>query len=115
MSYDIKLKDKNGRVYKSFSTHEGGTMPQEGYKTTEYNLTYNYGPLYRKYFHTEGLPWIDGKTAKETQDRLYKAIKKLGTVQDVDYWKAAKGNAGAALLPLLLDSMIYPEGIWSVN
>lgn len=115
MSYDIRLKDKNGKVFKSFSTHEGGTMPLEGYKVTEYNLTYNYSAFYRKYFHNEGLSWIHGKTAKETQDRLYKAIKKLGTVQEVNYWKPTKGNAGAALLPLLVDSLIYPEGIWSVN
>jgi hypothetical protein len=115
MSYWVYLEDEKGAV-KVPRHSNGGTYAIGGTITAELNITYNYSPHYYEYLNgDEGLRWLDGKTAQETVDALEGAILDLGTVQDKDYWKATKGNAGRALAILLLWAQMNSDAKWRVS
>lgn len=93
--------DSNGRL-----VPKANTYPQM-------DITYNYSKFYREHLDKEqGLRWLYGKTGRETQDRLFKAISILGIKRSEDYWDDTEGNAGFALMILLSWALQYPEGVW---
>jgi hypothetical protein len=79
-------------------------------------VTYNYSKHYRESIDREGgLGWLHEKKASETIKRLEKAIKKLGTERDTDYWAGTPGNAGYALSILLKWAKQHPDAVFRVS
>ena len=98
------------------SHQEGGVIAVGGTTEPSMSVTYNYSPYYHKYLdEEEGFRWLNKKTAKDTLERLEKAVKELGTEQNPDYWKATEGNAGHILYVLLGWARQAPEGVWRVS
>lgn len=95
---------------------EGGTITVGGSKEADMSLTYNYAQFYFQEIDKEhGLRWIHEKKAKDTVERLKKAVKALGTKQTGDYWEVTKGNAGHALNVLLGWAKQHPEATWRIS
>lgn len=79
MSYDVYLNDAEGNIIKLKYKHcEGGTYQLGGSDDAHLNITGNYGGLYCEYFHPEGLSFIHGKKASETNLLMFEAVSKLG-------------------------------------
>jgi len=116
MSYDISLKEPESDetiVFDQRHDITGGTFAVGGTDEAWLNITYNYGKFYYKYIDPEkGIRFLYGKTGKESIPLLEKAIKKLGTEKNDDYWKATAGNAGIALQGLLVFAKMRPDGIF---
>jgi hypothetical protein len=82
MSYDIELKDGIGDLFLlPHVIEEGGTYQVGGSNKSQLNITFNYGKLYQEFFHKEGLCWINGKRASETNSLMTEAVKSLGVEQ----------------------------------
>ena len=94
---------------------EGGTYVLGGIDEATLNITYNYGGLFRKHLHPDGLQWLDDKRAKDTIKALESAVRKLGTKQDRNYWKETPGNAGHALSILLKWAKQHPRAKWVIH
>ena len=84
MSYDVYLVDPSGEGFTVEPFEEGDTYALGGTTKPELNVTYNYGPLYRKYLAENGLRCLHGKTAAETLPRLESAVAALGINRDDD-------------------------------
>jgi len=113
MSYWVYLEEEGEPV--SVDCHmEGGTYACGGMDTAELNITYNYSRHFTKVL-LNGLKSLDGKHAKDVIKKLKKAVKKLGTTQDSDYWKPTAGNAGFALNILLTWAIDNPDAIFRVS
>jgi len=117
MSYDISLKEpetKDTIIFDEPHGITGGTFVLGGTDEAWLNITYNYSKFYHLYIDKEdGIRSLYGKTGKEAIPILEKAIVKLGTERDEDYWKATPGNAGAALQGLLAFAKLRPDGIFN--
>lgn len=117
MSYDIYLKDpKTDKIIEFDNPHfiVGGTYALGGTTEAWLNITYNYGEHFREHIDKEkGIRWIYGKTGKEVLPRLAAAVVALGIEPHPDYWKPTPGNAGIALLGLIVFAKARPDGIFS--
>jgi hypothetical protein len=98
------------------SHEEGGTYVLGGTDVADLNVTYNYSWFYYRFLDAEdGLYWLNGKKAKDTIERLEKAVEELGTDQyQNDYWAPTHGNAGHALNILLVWAKQHPDAMWEV-
>ncbi len=85
MSWDIYLRDEEGRSVTVERHQEGGTYALGGITEAELNVTYNYGKHFR-------FPCLDGLTGAEAGAILHEAIWRLGKDRDPDYWKPTEGN-----------------------
>lgn len=115
MSYDIYLNDKKGNTIQLAypEVKQMGTMKIGGETAAHVNITYNYSKYFYNYVDKEkGIRWLYGRTAKNTTDRLVKAIQSLKSDISDNYWEATEGNAKVALLYLLELALMYPDGIW---
>jgi len=111
MSHDVRLVDDDGVLISRQKIAEGGIQVFGGTNECELNVTYNYSPLFYEVFpNNEGLKWLYGKTGKESIPVLEKAVERLGTKRDSDYWKATMGNAGNSLSILLGWAREFPHG-----
>lgn len=89
MSYSISLVDYETGDPVSVKNHaEGGTYVLGGTTEACLNITYNYAPFYYKHLDKDkGIRWLYGLEAKDTVDRLFAAVKALGTEQNKEpFW-----------------------------
>ena len=115
MSHDVILVDTDGVLVSRERIAEGGTYVSGGTNECVLNITYNYSPLFYEVFpNDEGLKWLYGKTGKESIPVLEKAVERLGTKRNNDYWKATMGNAGHSLSILLSWAREHPQGKWQL-
>ena len=129
MSYSIRLTDPvTGETLQLDSPHEmrGGTYQHGGTTECWINITYNYGPIYRRIFkpvcsnHPEkdsdglltGIRSIYGMTGAESIPVLQRAADQLGDDTNPDYWEATDGNAKRALYQLIALARLRPDGVW---
>ena len=104
MSYDVTITDKNGEVLHCEEPHgcNGGTYCVN---STELwlNITSNYRKVFilPHVFGEKGLWTINGKSVKDAQPMLYKAIGVLGDDENSDYWVVTEGNVKKALIDLI--------------
>jgi len=139
------LQDGRGVCVSQHLIQEGGTQVMGGTHECDLNITGNYSRLYHLALDKEdGLSWLYGKRAKDTIERLEKAVELLSTDQYVrtvdncnkcgfrtgvgkgladpysdenrrgDYWAPTPGNAGYALNILLGWAREFPEGEWDL-
>ena len=147
MSRNMRLITEDGlnTLHSEHLIQEGGTQLVGGTTECDLNITGNYSRLYHLALDKEdGLGWLYGKRAKDTIERLEKAVELLSTDQYVrtvdncvkcgfrtgvgkgladpysdenrrrDYWAPTPGNAGYALNILLGWAREHPEGEWSL-
>ena len=110
MNYEVRIIDQFGqsvRLPKAIKI-EGSTFLIGGNNLAEIKVTYNYSPHYRDVWG-HNLYGIDGLSTADTQVLLQKAVEELGTEESSDYWRATRGNAGAALQAILDVMEICPE------
>ena len=113
MGWWVTLEGDSGEVE---SHTEGGVVAIGGSEEPSMSVTYNYSPFYYNHLDKgQGFSWLNEKVAKDTVERLEKAIKELGTEQSEDYWEATPGNAGHILNVLRGWAKQYPEGVWNVS
>ena len=113
MSFDVRLKDKEGETVKVDAHEEGGTYALGGTPKAELNVTYNYSKVLNEVWG-EGTGFLDGKKAGRVTKLLRDTVTVLGTEQDEDYWKATEGNVGYALSVLLKWAEQYPDATFEV-
>lgn len=115
MSFWVSLNEDDNPVF--IERHaEGGTYVLDGTEHADINVTYNYSTFYFEHLDKEkGLRWLHEKQAKDTIERLEKAVEILGVERDSDYWAATPGNAGHALNVLASWAKQYPEAVWHVG
>ena len=116
MSNDVHFVDDSGSTLVSKNKiAEGGTFVVNGTNDCELNITYNYSSLFYEVFpDDEGLRWLETKRGKESITILEKAVERLGTKRDSDYWKATMGNAGHSLSILLDWAKEFPNGRFAI-
>lgn len=117
MSYDITLNDPiTKETIEITDPHfmRGGTYALGGSTELWLNVTWNYGPIFRRpdVLGKEGIRIIYGMTGAESIPVLQSAIANLGDDTDPDYWKATDGNAKRSLCQLLAMAQIRPDGVW---
>ena len=114
MSYDIELVDPETRLPVSVPRFaEGGTQAIGGSDEAHLNITYNYAPLFYSALDADdGIRWLYGKTGKRCAVHLRRAVDKLGTARDEDYWRPTRGNAGYALSILLEWAKQHPGAVF---
>ena len=130
MSYDICLCDPvSGETLELDAPHQmkGGTYAMGGSSDAHLNVTYNYGPIFRRVLADRpwregdsdhdidgvgGIRTIYGMTGAESLMVLQDAINKLGDDADPDYWKPTEGNAKRALVQLRALALMRPDGVW---
>lgn len=116
MSWDVYLKNTDGKVVSVEKFEEGGTYLVGGSTEANLNITYNYSWFYYKCLDKKkGLKWLSGKTSIGCIDRLQAAVNELGTNRWKDYWTPTPGNAGYALSILLEWAKDNPDAIFEVN
>lgn len=126
MSYDISIVDRKTRkTAKSSNPHNimGGIYHIGCSQDLWLNITYNYGPLFRKAFaeyktnDKQGIWVIDGQKVEDTVPILQIAINNLNTDKTDNYWDATEGNAREALENLLKLAKLCPKGdyIWEID
>jgi len=111
MGYDIELVDSKGNPC-IVENHEdcGNHLIIGGTDLAQIGITYNYSGFYYTHFDNEkGIRWLYSKTGKQCEERLEKAVKKLGVNRSVNYWEPTPGNAGYALSVLLKWVKQYPD------
>lgn len=132
MSYDIELQDPiTKQTLKLDAPHHmrGGTYAVGGTVEASLNVTYNYGPHFRRVFGDTGVELnsfdkmfgggetgirkLYGITGAESIPVLESAISQLADDIDPDYWKPTEGNAKRALVQLLALAKMRPDGIWA--
>lgn len=114
MGYAIRLVNpQTNECYEVPPHREGGIIQLGGNPQSWISITYNHSKYFYRYIDKEeGIRWLYGKPAGDTIYRLIKAINRLKTFRDEDYWKTIAGNAGHALATLLLWAIQWPKGIW---
>ncbi len=88
--------------------YEGGTRVLGGQEEASISTTYNYGKFYN-------FSDLHNKKAKNTIKSLQKAVTKLGTSRDADYWAQTPGNVGHTCSILLGWAKLHPKAIWKVH
>ena len=117
MSYSVSL-EKDGKSVEVPCHEEGGVFVWGGITKADLNITYNYSGHWVDTLPTtpeKGLRWLDGMQAIDAIPYLEKAVKKLGTKKDKNYWKPTPGNAGYALNILLTWALVSPGAIFNVR
>lgn len=101
---------------------EGGTYAVGGTTEAEVSITYNYGGFFRDAMEDPDPEESDilgrmlgGKRAGDVIPMLERAVERLGTERDPDYWKATAGNAGAMLNLLLTWARQHPDAVFKVS
>ena len=113
MSYSITLEYQDNEPAIVCRHEEGGTPPLGGSLEAAMDITYNYSPFfYSTIDEKRGIRWLYGKSGVECAYRLDRAIWKLGTWQDEDYWGSTPGNAGYALGVLLQWARQHPDAVF---
>lgn len=115
MSYDINLCDPvTHDVLELDDTHymRGGTYAMGGTTSCTLNITYNYGPAFRKVLGEKGIRTIYGMTGAESIPVLEAAAARLADDATGNYWDATEGNVKRALLQLAALAKLRPDGIW---
>jgi hypothetical protein len=116
MSYDLALREPDGSIAIVPDGHDlrGGTYALGGSAYAELNITYNYGPHFRRVFADDkGVRSLYGMTGADSIPILRSAIAQLGNdVDPNDYWNPTEGNAKAALTNLLFLARACPTAIW---
>lgn len=118
MSYDCRLVDPVTKecLHSPVPHHiTGGTYAVGGTDELWVNITYNYGPIYRRVMGGGLYDTIDGKLAAETIPMLQEAISKLGDNVSSNYWDSTEGNAKKALYKLLAIAQMRPDGMWEIT
>lgn len=115
MSYDICLKDANGKTIQLEQPHQlrGGTYALSGTREAWLNVTYNYAPHFYRTLGAGGIRSLYGKTGAESIPVLESAISQLGDDVSDNYWHATEGNAKNALKDLLTLAKAAPHGVWN--
>lgn len=84
-----------------------------------WNVTYNYGDLFRKvlpkFDNADGIKSIHKMNSKDSIPLLKNAVGELRDDKSDNYWESTEGNAQAALLNLIDLAEKAPEGIWWVE
>lgn len=114
MSWDVALVGDNG-VVRVAAHEEGGTYVLGGNDRAELNVTYNYGPVYRRVLGHNLIDWLDGERAGDTIDTLKRVVVELGVEPDDDYWAATDGNAGRAAEILRRWAEQHPDAKWDAD
>jgi hypothetical protein len=115
MSYDIDLCDPvTGESLELDEPHHmrGGTYAIGGERRAHLNVTYNYGPHFRRTMGEKGIRAIYGLTGAESIPVLTAAAEALGNDVSEDYWEPTEGNAKRALLQLRSLASMRPDGVW---
>lgn len=117
MSYDITLNDpitKEPIEVADAHFMQGGTYALGGTTELWLNVTWNYGPIFRRpeVLGENGIRAIYGMTGAESIPVLQKAIASLGDDATPDYWEATEGNAKRPLCQLLAMAKMRPDGVW---
>ena len=115
MSYDISLVDpvtKETLEVEAPHHLRGGNYVFGGTTEAWLNITYNYGPHFRRVLGEKGIRTIYGMTGAESIPVLKNAMDQLGDDVDPDYWTATEGNAKRALAGLLALAQMRPDGVW---
>lgn len=116
MSYDCYLVDKDKNVIildKSFD-RAGGTYAIGGINEAWLNVTYNYGPIFKKVLGYS-LNDLDGKCVKDTLPDLENAIDFLSEDDKTNnYWDATEYNAKRALKDLVYLAKHKPDAFWYI-
>lgn len=117
MSYDITLNDpitKEPIEVADAHFMQGGTYALGGTTELWLNVTWNYGPIFRRpeVLGENGIRAIYGLTGAESIPVLQKAIASLGDDATPDYWEATEGNAKRPLCQLLAMAKMRPDGVW---
>lgn len=117
MSYDITLNDpitKEPIEVADAHFMQGGTYALGGTTELWLNVTWNYGPIFRRpeVLGENGIRAIYGMTGAESIPVLQKAIANLGDDATPDYWEATEGNAKRPLCQLLAMAKMRPDGVW---
>lgn len=117
MGWDVDLIDEQGQTVEVPIQQEGGIIAVGGSPYASMSVTWNYSKFYYEHLdESEGFRWLNGKKAKDTIERLSKAILELGTEQSVrGYWEGTKGNAGHILKIMLDWARLYPEAEWGIS
>ena len=115
MSYDINLCDPvTHDVLELDDPHDmrGGNYCVGGTTECWLNITYNYGPAFRKVLGEKGIRTIYGMTGAESIPVLEAAASRLADDATGNYWDATDGNAKRALLQLAALAKLRPDGVW---
>lgn len=128
MSYDVRLVDEKGESVTVPRHEDGGTRIVGGTEKAELNITYNYGGLFRQYFHLSGIKWLHRQTGAETRRRLAwghyrllaeehlrRHIEEATPYTSNDYWEGTPGNAAYALLRLWMWAEQHPTATFEVS
>lgn len=115
MSWDCYL-ERNGRTVELAERHhlKGGTYPLGGTTQACFNVTYNYGRIFRRVGIEDALNSFNGKTAQETIPIMEAAIAQLNDDPCDDYWQPTEGNARRALEGLLVLARAAPDAVWVI-
>lgn len=121
MGHDIQMVDKEGKELLVEQFKEGGTYPLIGSKSAWVSVTYNYAWFFYKFLDNEnGIKVIYGKTGREAQPILEKAIEELtskgmgngDSKQEENYWIPTPTNVTKILRLLKSWCEQHPEGIF---
>jgi len=115
MSYDIDLRDpvtKETIFFDESHQIRGGSYPIGGTNKAEFNITYNYAPVYYKLMGEKGIRTIYGMSGAESIPVIESTISQLKNDISDDYWESTEGNAKRALYGLLAFAKMRPDGIW---
>ena len=115
MSYDISLLDPVTKEVIHFEApHQikGGTYAINGTTDANFNITYNYSPIFYKTMGEKGIRSIYGLSGANSIPIIKSAINQLSDDVDNDYWKCTEGNAKKVLHGLLAFAEMRPDGIW---
>jgi len=117
MGWDVDLINDQGQTVEVPLQQEGGIIAIGGSSCASMSVTWNYSKFYYEHVDKEqGFRWLNGKKAKDTIDRLSKAILELGTSQSyMGYWASTKGNAGHILNIMLQWAKLHPEAEWEIS
>lgn len=119
MGYSIDLRDisvtktdEDGHEYhpivEVLSHTEGSNYAIDGSELANITITYNYVDFF-------DFRQLHEMKAKDSISILQKAVDKLGTKQDNDYWARTPGNAGHVCSVLLTWAKLHLEAIWDVR
>ena len=115
MSYDICLRDKEGKAIELEELHSvrGGTYACGGTTEAWLNVTYNYSKFFYAVMGDKGIRRIYGMTGRDSIPVLDAAIAAMAPdLPTPNYWAATEGNARQALKDLKTLAEAAPDGIW---
>ena len=120
MGYFVALNYPDGRpcVVKKYSA--GGILQLDpetgefGQTTTDISITYNYSADLNNSFNF-CFQDLNGKTGKETVEKLAEIVESFGTAVNPDYWLSTPGNIGHICDILKGWAVKHPDAIWAVS